>query len=136
MCAAHLWHEVPVDPSDTTKSFIKHEIGHCFGNYHKHGLYATNSNIDIYDISPMATGYTRTTGTNTGQQYHDTHWAGSGNTPGVDNNEQFCGRLDNNKYNDFCGDVRNRCRHDYSSNNLSVCAVNNFESNAPLTDKI
>jgi hypothetical protein len=74
----------------------------------------------------MATSYYRTS---TGEA--DTEWKGSGPTPGIDNNKDFCANKENGIYT-ICGEQGDPCRWDFHPHTYCYDAVNVIESNTPL----
>lgn len=114
-------------PSELTKTFVKHELGHNFGCFHKHGSYGLNSDFDIKDVTNMATSYVRDVYGNA-----DTRYKGTGSTPGVDNSNRFCGDMKNKNYAEYCGTVPNKCRHKLNGYTYCADAISTIESNTPL----
>lgn len=123
------------DPSDMTKSFVKHEIGHNFGCGHRHGTYVKGSAGNYREITPMASAYVRWKD-GSKSDGADTCWWGSGTLPGWDNSNDFCYNRPNFELQYYCGACTEKCRHDMDGPNLTSCTESQIASKTPLSNQV
>jgi len=113
------------DPVETFYNLAIHELAHTFSDQkaffdHEDGKYWFDvGNLTSSFVSPLATAYTYTV-----DGESDTDWGGGSDVP-----DSFDCGPENHAGSEWCGDVKDPCRHDTT---MSDCIKNEIDQATPL----